>query len=231
MIKLEHVSIKYIKEYYSLYNINFEIDKNTVLLGDEASGNNFVLRILAKIDKHYEGNVFIDNENLKEIKDKALNLAYIPKQIYLFKNKSVYKNLIYPLKIRKIDTKTANNAILNALKKCNIEKFLIENNKNLNKNENKIKTLQKIKVKNLYPSMQKILMLLRAIIRQPKYILLENFFENLTEKYTEVAENIINSANYITFIASEKDLKFKCFNTFNKIAFDAGSIIPASKTQ
>ena len=82
MIKFDKVSIKYINDYYSLYNINFEIAKNTILLGDESSGNSFVLRLISKIDKSYEGSIFVDNNNLKEIKNANLDLAYVPKEIY-----------------------------------------------------------------------------------------------------------------------------------------------------
>ena len=103
MITLKNVSIKYVKEFYSLYNINLNINGNTLLIGDAASGNIFLLRLLAKIDTHYDGEILVDNKNLKQIKDKDLNIAYIPQKPCLFENKTVLENLIYPLKIRKIN--------------------------------------------------------------------------------------------------------------------------------
>ena len=107
MIKIENVSIKYIKEYYSLYNVSLEINENTLLIGNETSGNNFLLRILSKIDKHYQGKIYFENQDLGQIKDKDLSLTYIPQKPCLFENKSILENLIYSLKIRKINKKEA----------------------------------------------------------------------------------------------------------------------------
>ena len=52
MIEIKNVSIKYVKDYYSLYNVNLEINGNSLLIGDTASGNNFLLRLLAKISQN-----------------------------------------------------------------------------------------------------------------------------------------------------------------------------------
>ncbi len=237
MIKIENVSIKYIKDYYSLYNLNLEINGNTILFGDETSGNNFLLRILAKIDKHYEGNIFVDNVNLKQLKDKDLNIAYLPKQNYFFKNKSILKNLTYPLKIRKIDGKKAKNDVILMLKQYNLENFLknIENsnlifNNNYNLKKLKIRNFEKdflnCKMKYLSFSMQKIILLLRAIIWKPNYILLENFFENLDSNYYELANEILLNLTKTIIIATEKQNgNLTSYKNFYEISFNAGSIV------
>ena len=229
MIKFDKVNIKYIKDYYSLFNINFEIDKNTILLGDETSGNNFVLRVLAKIDKNYEGEVFVDDKNLKEIKDNSLNLAYVPNEIYLFKNKSVFFNLFYPFKIRKINTQIATEKILSALKIFDVRNYI---NLVLDENEksklNKLDDLQffkKVKVKNLKNLAQKMIMFLRAVIREPKYILCENLFSNFIEldaqNFRNLANKIIKNTNSIFILAENENPNLE---NFNIITFDAGSI-------
>ncbi len=233
MIKFTKVNIKYIKDYYSLFNINFEIDKNTILLGDETSGNNFVLRIISKIDKNYEGDVFIDGKNLKQIKDSELDLAYAPKEIYLFKNKSIFNNLYYPLKIRKIKKAEAEKIICELLTKFNIKDYF---SASLNeKTKHKFLTLdditfyKKVKAKNLTKTQQKVLMFLRAIVRKPKYVLCENLFTSIqntnNEEYNNLTFNllskIIKNTNSI-FILSE--FSNPNLDNFNIISFDAGSI-------
>ena len=283
MIKIERVSIKYVKDYYSLFNVNLGIDGNSLLIGSDISGNNFLLRILAKIDKGYEGEIFVDDKNLKQIKDKDLNLAYITKIPCLFKNKSVLENLIYPLKIRKISKKeailraktalkpyflkifeifnetnneidanstfncvgniqkdktkihTTNNVQNNNFKtnnynksnkenldlndakikqnfeNLNVENLVLDNkkfknfsnqllnfeNSNLDLNNEKFENVfdkfLNLKVKKLDLSTKKIISLLRAKIREPKYVLIENFFENLDIKFFELANEIISN--------------------------------------
>ena len=239
MIKIEQVGIKYIKDYYSLFNINLNIENNTLLLGDKTSGNNFLLRLIAKIDKHYEGEIFVDDVNLKQIKDKDLNLAYIPKTPYLFENKSVLENLIYPLKIRKIDKKTAILRAKTAIKPYFLKIFdtindnSIKNNliknKKITQNEVDInfENFLNLKVKKLDMSTKKIITLLRAKIREPKYVLIENFFENLAENYFEIASTILNciSNNSIVIATEDENVNLKNYKDYKKVYFNAGSIV------
>ena len=278
MIKLKNISVKYVNDYYSLYNVNLEINGNSLLIGSESSGKSFLLRILAKIDKNYEGEIFVDGKNLKQIKDKDLNLAYIPQIPYLFENKSVIENLIYPLKIRKI---SKNEAILRAktaikpyffkffenfnkinddLNKTNKIKIdsnrgsqsstaeqISENNKSNNDintnfifnadettfnylkeqgHKNNFEKFLKTKVKKLNLATKKIITLLRAKIREPKYILIENFFENLDDNYFNLANQIISDLKTTsTIIATQNNEKIiPAYNNFKQIFFDAGII-------
>ncbi len=63
-----------------------------------------------------------------------------------------------------------------------------------------------------------LIALIRAIIRKPKYILLENFFEDLDENYINLATNILKDAEqFSTIIACEKDFNevFQDFKIIN----------------
>lgn len=240
MIELKHVSINFVKNFYSLYNVNLQIESNTILLGDTTSGNNFLLRLISKTDKHYEGEIFVDNINLKQIKDKDLPIAYITKENYFFNNKSVLENLIYPLKIRKI---CKNDAILRAKNeilpyfldffKIFNETELNQNAQPLNKNkilnENFEENLNKFlntKIKHLNFSAQKILSLIRAKIRKPKYVLIENLFENLNENCFDLANKIVLdlTKNSVVIACTNETQNIRAYKNFNTIVFDAGSI-------
>ena len=201
MIKFDSVSIQYVKEYFALYNFSTEIKNHTLFVGDDYVGSSAIMRLLAKIDNTYSGNIFIDEINIKTIKDKDLNVAYIPQIPYLFKHKSIEKNLAYPLNLRKFDKNHIKNTIHIA--------FLNYNLKNFN---------EKISKMNL--SEKKILTLIRASLWQPKYLLLENFFEDLNESYFELANKIIEDIKKNSIIiATEKESKnlkiFKDFKTVN----------------
>jgi len=204
MIEFKNVYIKYIPAFYSLYNFNNCFNSNTLIIGDAVNGSKAIFRILAKIDKFYSGGVFVDNLNLREIKDSDLNIAYLPEKFELFKLKSVEKNLIYPLKIRKINKKIAKIHVFNLLKQYNLEKF------------------KKIKAFKLNQSEQKIVCLLRAITRKPKVILIENFFKNLDEKYHDLAYKIISdSTKFCTIIACEEDDKnLACYKNFTRLKLE-----------
>ena len=101
MIKFESVYLNYVNEFYSLYDFSCEINSHTLFVGDFFSGTTAIMRTLSKIDKDYKGNIFIDNTNIKNIKDKDLNLVYLPEKPILFKNKSIFKNLYYRNMVKK----------------------------------------------------------------------------------------------------------------------------------
>ena len=103
MIKFEHVFLKYVNDFFSLYDFSCEITSHTLFVGDFFDGTNSIMRILSKIDKDYKGEVLVNNINLKSINDKDLNIAYLPESTALFSNKNIFENLFFPLKIRKID--------------------------------------------------------------------------------------------------------------------------------
>ena len=158
---------------------------------------------------------------MKKIKDKDLDLAYLPEKPVLFKN--IFKNLYFPLKIRKINKKIAKNLIYCVffeLKNNNFnffEKYLNIKNNKLNNNLNlknkdfinlQIENILKLKVKNLTLSEQKFIALIRAVLRAPKYVLLENFFEDLDESHIPIVLHLIEELKQTsTIIACEKEPK------------------------
>lgn len=179
MIEFNAVTIKYVPDITTLLNFNLKINGNTLIIGDEFLGTSSILRLLAKIDKNYEGDIFIEGVNLKDIKDKDLSIAYIPKEPYLFNHKSIEKNLSYPLKIRKTDKATTKEKVNFALNLIN----------NLTQKYNLPTFSNKINKMNI--SEKKIITLLRASLRSPKYILIDDFFINLNEKYQPLVAELI----------------------------------------
>lgn len=252
MIKIERVRIKYVKDYYSLYNANLEIDGNSLLIGSDISGNNFLLRILAKIDKGYEGEIFVDNKNLKQIKDKDLNLAYITKTPCLFENKSVLENLIYPLKIRKISKK---EAILRA--KTAIKPYFLKIFEIFNKTNN---TIDANSTFNLTGNMQNVKTKIYATNNVQNYNLENNKYnknnkENLDFNNEKIEQNFekflnlkvkkldlstkkiisllrakIRKPKYVLIEKFFENLNEKFFNLANEIILDFTSTIIATQS-
>ncbi len=187
MIELKNVSVKYIEKYFTLMNVNVIFSENSFILGDINDGTHSLFRVLAKIDNDYSGDVIIDDNNIKNIKDKNLDIAYIPSKPYLFKFKSIFDNLYYPLKIRKIKKANASKII----NPC-IEKYL--------------KSFP-LKIKNMNITEQKIITLVRALVRKPKYVLIEDLFDNIDERYIDLINSILTElSNNSIIISSEKKI-------------------------
>lgn len=213
MIEFRNVYLQYIKEFYSLFNFSCVINTHTLFIGDFYSGTTAIMRLLSKIDKNYSGEIFIDSINLKDIKDKDLNIAYLLEFPVLFKNKNIFKNLYFPLKIRKINKNSAKNLInslFNELKNKNFKIF--ENYLN-----NKKTDILKLKVNKLNLSEQKILTLIRSMLWQPKFILLEDFFKDLDNDYLEVATYLINKIKTNSTVIACEEKTVQSYNNFTKI--------------
>lgn len=193
MIEFKNVSIKYVNDFYSLLNSNLVFDKSYILINDETFSRFAIMRLISKIDKKYEGEIFVDSTNLKLISDKNLPIAYCPTKPELF-NSKIFNNLIYPLKLRKINKNIAKNTV-NSI----INKYLFNFSDKINKLNN---------------SQKKIVALVRALVRKPKYVLLEDFFDDLDKDYFDLATQIIYDHKDQIFIISSnknfpKNLNFK----------------------
>lgn len=206
MIEIKNLTVQYINDFYSLYNVNLNISKNTILLGDQLSGGFALLRAIAKLDNQYTGEILINGKNIKQQNIKNLNIAYLPNEPVLFKFKTVKQNIIYPLVLRKIDKKTCIEKVENLVEKFGIE-FDNKRAKNLNKSE------------------AKIVAILRAFIREPDIVLVEHFYDDLDPNYQDLANKIFEHFSSKTLIiACEKNLP-KCFADFEKHTLLNGSLI------
>lgn len=203
MIKIHNLTLSYIKEYNTLMNINCELNGNTFFQGGIDDGTHSLFRVLAKLEKKYSGSVIIDDINLKDIRDKDMNLAYISQEPYLF-NRDIFFNLYYPLKIRKVVKSEAKKLVNETINKY-IKNFPERINK-LNHSEKKIITL------------------LRAMIRKPKYILIEDFFADLDSRYSALVNEIITEISQSSIIiACGKNID-DCYQTFKKYSLSFGSL-------
>ncbi len=215
MIEFRKVSIQYVKEFFCLYKFDCAIKSNTLFVGDFFTGATSVMRILSKLDTNFSGECLIDNVNIKKIKNKELPIAYLPENPILFENKNIFYNLYFPLKIRKINKNITKNMI-NSIKN---ELFLYFSNNRIHSSAFSTLRFDTIKIKKLNLFEKKIIALIRAVLREPKIILLENFFENLDEKHLELALDILKKLKPETLIiATEKTTpKIEFFSNFDVV--------------
>ena len=70
MIEVKKLYLKYIREYYALYDINLKIEQgeSVALIGEEGSGKTTLLRVLAKLEKYDKGEAYIKDINISSLK-------------------------------------------------------------------------------------------------------------------------------------------------------------------
>lgn len=106
MIVFKNVYLKYTKEYYALFDIGFEIEKGetVALLGEKDSGKSSILRLIAGLEPVTKGEIYVKDIPIKKVDYRTdLSLGYIPYKGNFLNKKTVYDNLKYVLKIRKVN--------------------------------------------------------------------------------------------------------------------------------
>ena len=106
-----------------LKDINIEIDKGEIfgLVGHSGAGKSTLLRCINGLENYNEGNILVDNKEVKKLKKKEIrefrkNLGMIFQHFSLLERLTVYENIALPLKCwvytkSKIDKKV--NELLN----------------------------------------------------------------------------------------------------------------------
>ncbi len=118
MIDIKNLYLKYIREYYALYDVNLHIKKgeSVALVGDEGSGKTTLLRVLAKLEKYDSGEIYVRDINLNKIDFRTdISLGYISMSPVFFEKKTVYENLKYVLKTRKVKPKEIEEKVNTAI--------------------------------------------------------------------------------------------------------------------
>ena len=128
MIELKNVFFGYNKEYFALYDISLKLEngEKVALIGESGSGKTALLRVIAGLDKPQKGEVYFDDKLLNSVDfKKDVSLGYLSSKAVFYESKSVYKNLVWALKIRCVDKALWDEKVCKVL-----EEFEITNLKN-----------------------------------------------------------------------------------------------------
>jgi ATP-binding cassette, subfamily B, bacterial len=99
-IKFENVTFKYrTTDKYVFQNLNLSIDTNNKIIGIcglSGRGKSTFAKLLLKIYNNYEGNIYIDNKNVKDIDVSYIryNITFINQNSKLFDRKTI-ENMMY----------------------------------------------------------------------------------------------------------------------------------------
>ncbi|MDD3397493.1 MAG: ATP-binding cassette domain-containing protein [Clostridia bacterium] len=211
MILINNLYLKYIREYYALYDINLKIKEgeSVAFLGEVESGKTSLIRILAKVEKYSKGEVYIKNIPLRKINYATdINLGYLPATPVFLENKTVYENLLYILKTQKVKKSERENKINNILIEFNFE------------------SLKDTKIKQLSLFEKYLISFARLSFRKLEIVLIDDIFEKLNEEQSEIIKELIKKlyvgkSTLILATQNEKIAKELCKR---EIYFKSGSI-------
>ncbi|WP_394022910.1 ABC transporter ATP-binding protein [Anaerococcus martiniensis] len=97
MIKYENVSLTYPGSGKAIDNINFEIEDGElfVIVGPSGSGKTTTLKLINRLLRETEGQIFFDGSDINsfDLRELRLNIGYVLQGIALFPNMTVAENI------------------------------------------------------------------------------------------------------------------------------------------
>ncbi len=165
-LSLKHIYKKYPGGVTAVSDFCLEIaDKEFIIfVGPSGCGKSTTLRMIAGLEEITEGELYIGDKLMNDVAPKDRDIAMVFQNYALYPHMTVYENMAFGLKLRKVPKETIKRRVEAAAKILGIENLL-------NRKPAQMSGGQKQRVA-----------LGRAIVREPKVFLLDEPLSNLDAK-------------------------------------------------
>ena len=165
VVKLENVSKSW-GDFKAVddFNLTIEDEEFLVLLGPSGCGKTTTMRMIAGLEELSSGTIKIDDIIVNDLEPKDRDVSMVFQSYGLYPNMSVFENIRFPLKIRKIKKSLHEKLVMRAVKMVELEKFLER------------------KPAELSGGQKQRVALARALVRNPNIFLMDEPLSNLDAK-------------------------------------------------
>jgi multiple sugar transport system ATP-binding protein len=161
-LKLENVTKRFGRvEAVKGLNLDIRDGEFFCVLGPPGAGKTTTLRLLVGLERPDEGTVYIDSEPVNEVHPGHRDIAMVFQNLALYPDKTVFNNIAYPLRERKVPPQDIQQQVTTVAKKLYIDHLLQRKPAKLSGGERQRVALG------------------RAIVRQPRAYLLDEPLANL----------------------------------------------------
>lgn len=110
----------------ALDKLSLEFDKGEfiILLGPSGSGKTTACRILAGLEEASHGSISVDDRDITNLPPRERNMSMVFQNYALYSHKTVYENIAYPLRVRKIDKGNIDNQVKKTASVLQIDQLL-----------------------------------------------------------------------------------------------------------
>ena len=156
----------YDNKYTAVHDVNIHIkDKEfVVLVGPSGCGKSTTLRMVAGLEEISGGELYIDDKLVNDVAPKDRDIAMVFQSYALYPHMTVYDNLAFPLKLRKASKDEIDKKVREAAQVLGITEYLER------------------KPKALSGGQRQRVAIGRAIVRNPKVLLMDEPLSNLDAK-------------------------------------------------
>lgn len=164
-VVLKNIKKKYDKNVI-IDGIDLEIkDKEfLVLVGASGCGKSTILRMIAGLEDITGGEIFIGDKKVNKVPPKDRDIAFVFQSYALYPHMTVYENIAFGLKMRKVPEEIIHQKVIEAAETLNLIEYLDR------------------KPKQLSGGQRQRVALGRAIVREPKVFLMDEPLSNLDAK-------------------------------------------------
>ncbi len=146
------------------FNIDIADKEFIVLVGPSGCGKSTTLRMIAGLEEISEGEVIIDGRVVNDVPPKDRDIAMVFQNYALYPHMTVYENMAFSLKLKKVDKKTIDEKVREAAEILDITQYLDR------------------KPKALSGGQRQRVAIGRALVREPKVFLMDEPLSNLDAK-------------------------------------------------
>lgn len=167
---MANVTLKRIKKFYDknviIDGVDLDIkDKEfLVLVGASGCGKSTILRMIAGLEEITGGEIFIGDKKVNKVPPKDRDIAFVFQSYALYPHMTVYENIAFGLKMRKMDAETIDKKVLDTAEVLDLTSLLNRRPKQLSGGQRQRVALG------------------RAIVREPKVFLMDEPLSNLDAK-------------------------------------------------
>ena len=165
-VSLKHIDKIYDNNVQAVFDFNLDIKKHEfiVFVGPSGCGKSTTLRMIAGLEDITKGELYIDNELCNDKTPKDRDIAMVFQSYALYPHMSVYENMAFGLKIRRMPKYEIDKRVHEAARILQIEEYLDR------------------KPKALSGGQRQRVALGRAIVRNAKVFLMDEPLSNLDAK-------------------------------------------------
>ncbi|MCG3210939.1 MAG: Trehalose import ATP-binding protein SugC [Anaerolineae bacterium] len=164
-LQLEHVTKRFGRlEAVKDLTLSIQDGEFFCILGPPGAGKTTTLRLIVGLEKPEEGQVYIDSEPVNDVYPGRRDIAMVFQNLALYPNKTVFENIAYPLRERKLPNDEITRQVNDVAKTLHIDRMLDRKPAKLSGGER-----QRVAIG-------------RAIVRHPRAYLMDEPLANLDAK-------------------------------------------------
>ena len=165
-VTLKHIGKVYGGKVEAVKDLNLEIKDGEFMciLGPSGCGKSTTMRMVAGLEQITSGDLYIGDQRVNDMSPSERDIAMSFENYALYPDMTIYQNIAFPLEIRKVPKEEINEKVMNVAKLLNIQDML------------------DLVAKDLSGGVQQRVSVARALVRNPKVLILDEPISHLEEE-------------------------------------------------